>query len=147
MLFRMTFKTVELHKTTAARPGTFDGSVWAFLLMSHKVFQHHCDLTALVTVLASVLNLLNETSNHTVDHTFWHGLTTGGAVSHSSLARAANKMSMRTAWDRKLSRNVETHRALQLGLDPGQLAGRGLTTALVRHVKLNQDIWDLSLIR
>ena len=134
MLCSMTFKTVELHLMTTAMPGTCDCSVWTFLLMSPKVFQHHCDLTALVTVLAFVLNFLNETSDHTVDHTFWHGLTTSGAVLYFGLAGAADDMSRWTAWDGKLSRNVEAHGALQLGLYLCQLTDRRPITALARHL-------------
>ena len=80
--------------------------------MSHEVFQDHLNLTSLVTILAAMLDLLNESRGQTVGHVGWHGLSAGRTLHHSGLARAAHDVARGAAWDRKLSRNVETHWAL-----------------------------------
>ena len=126
----MTVKTVQLHNQATARPGTFDGSVWTFLLMSHKVLQHHLDLASLVSKLALVLDLFNKSSSQTVGHVGWHRLSAGGAIVHSGLAWTTNDVAGGTTWDWKLSRNVEAHGALQVRLNPGHRVGFGLITVL-----------------
>ena len=98
--------------------------------MNHKVFQQHLDLTSLVIVLASVLDLLDEASDNTVGHVGWHGLAAGRAVLHSLLARPAHDMSGGAAGNRKVSGNVKTHRTLQLGLDLGHRTFHGLVAPL-----------------
>ena len=60
--------------------------------MSHEVFQDHLDLTSLVLILAAVLDLFDESRGQTVGHVDLHGLTAGGAVCHSLLARSAHDM-------------------------------------------------------
>merc|ERR1719341_3119611 len=94
--------------------------------MSQQVFQHHLDLTSLVTVLAFVLDLFNERPNHTVGHVGWHGLAAGGAVLHSFLARSANDMTCGAAGYWKVSGNVKTNRTLQLGLHLGHSTCHGM---------------------
>ena len=86
--------------------------------MSHEVFQDHLNLTSLVTILAAMLDLLNESRGQTVGHVGWHGLTAGWAVCHSFFARSAHDVSGGAAGHRKVSRNVETHWALQMRLNP-----------------------------
>ena len=86
--------------------------------MSHEVFQDHLDLTSLVTKLASVLDFFDKSRGQTVGHVGWHGLAAGGAVSDSLLARSAHDVSGGAAGHRKVSRNVETHWALQMRLNP-----------------------------
>ena len=92
-----------------ARVRTFDVPFWTFLLMNQKLLQHHLDLTSLVTELAIVLDLFNESPNYTVGHAGWHGLAASGAVLYSLLARSAHDMSRWTTWKRKISRNVVTN--------------------------------------
>ena len=87
--------------------------------MSHEVFQDHLDLTSLVTKLASVLDFFDESRGQTVSHVGWHGLAAGGAVCHSLLARSAHDVSGGAAGNWKVSRNLEAHRTLQLGLELG----------------------------
>ena len=91
--------------------------------MNQKIFQHHLDPTSPVIVLAAVLDLINEGSHQTVGHVGWHGLAASRAVRHFCPARSADDMSGGAAGKRKLSGNVEAHRALQLGLDLGHRAG------------------------
>ena len=87
--------------------------------MDPEILNQHLDLTSLVIKLASVLDLLDEASDNTVGHVGWHGLTAGGAVCHSFLARSAHDVSRGAAGERKVSRNLEAHRTLQLGLELG----------------------------
>ena len=108
----MNIKILQLYQTTTARDGTIVVSLWTLLLMSHKVLQHHLDFTSLVTELATVLDLFDESSDHTVGHVGWHGLAAGRTVSHFLLTRFAHDMSGGADGNRKVSGNVETHGAL-----------------------------------
>ena len=77
--------------------------------MSHEVFQDHLKLTSLVTILAAMLDLLNESRGQTVGHVGWHGLTASGAVLHSFLARSAHDKTRGAAGNWEVSGNVKTN--------------------------------------
>ena len=99
--YRKLSRNVETHWTLQL--GHYPG---------HLVFQHHLDVTSLVMELASVLDLIDESSSETVGHVCRHGPTAGGAVRHPFLTRATDDMSGGTAGNWQLSRNIEAHRAL-----------------------------------
>ena len=137
-------KFLKFHTRTTTLHRTQNGSFRTLSLVDLKIFQHHLDLASLVIVLASVLDLVNESSHQAVGHVGWHGLATSRAVLHSFPARSADNMSGRAAWQWKLSRNVETNRTLQLGLYPSHRTRHRLVNAL-RHRKglimISAKIW------